>query len=94
MMTLGSGMYFASKVGFSAAPVVLGIILGPIAENNFMQGRLIAGTQNGLFTYFCTGSINLFLIALCVISVGYSAYAELRARKQRKAQEAESWQHA
>jgi putative tricarboxylic transport membrane protein len=94
MMTLGSGMYFATKVGFSPAPVVLGIILGPIAENNFMQGQLIAGTQNGLFTYFCTGSINLVLIALCVISVGYSAYAELRARKQRKTQEVESWQHA
>jgi len=94
MMTLGSGMYFASKLGFSAAPVVLGIILGPIAENNFMQGRLIAETQNGVFAYFCTGGINLFLISLCLISIGYSAYAELQARKRRKMQGDESWQHA
>jgi len=94
MMTLGSGMFFATKFGFSAAPVVLGIILGPIAETNFMQGRLIADTQNGLFTYFCTGGINLVLIALCLVSVGYSAYAELQGRKRRKTQEAESWQHA
>jgi putative tricarboxylic transport membrane protein len=94
MMTLGTGMYFATKVGFSPAPVVLGIILGPIAETNFMQGRLIANTQHGLFPYFCTGTINLILIGLCVISIGYSAYAELRARKQRKLREVESWQHA
>jgi putative tricarboxylic transport membrane protein len=94
MMTLGTGMYFATKVGFSPAPVVLGIILGPIAEANFMQGRLIANTQHGLFPYFCTGTINLILIGLCVISIGYSAYAELRARKQRKMREVESWQHA
>jgi putative tricarboxylic transport membrane protein len=94
MMTLGTGMYFATKVGFSPAPVVLGIILGPIAETNFMQGQLIANTQHGLFPYFCTGTINLILIGLCVISIGYSAYAELRARKQRKLREVESWQHA
>ncbi len=94
MMTLGAGMYFATKFGFSPAPVVLGIILGPIAETNFMQGRLIAQTQHGLFQYFCTGSINLVLIALCVISVGYSGYAEVRARRRRKPQGSESWQHA
>ena len=94
MMTLGGGMYFASKLGFSAAPVVLGIILGPIAETNFMQGRLIADTQHGLFEYFCTGGINLVLIALCVFSVGYSAVAELRARRRRKPEGAESWQRA
>ena len=34
MMVLGVGMYFASKLGFSAAPIVLGIILGPIAVHN------------------------------------------------------------
>ena len=94
MMTLGTGMYFATKIGFSPAPVVLGIILGPIAENNFMQGRLIANTQDGLVHYFCTGGINLFLIGLCVLSVAYSVYAELKVRKQRKAREGEAWQHA
>ncbi len=94
MMTLGTGMYFATKFGFSPAPVVLGIILGPIAENNFMQGRLIANTQNGLLEYFCTGGINLFLIGLCVLSVAYSVYAEFKVRKQRKEREGEAWQHA
>ena len=93
MMSLGTGMYFATKFGFSPAPVVLGIILGPIAETNFMQGRLIAQTQNGLLPYFFTGTVNLILIGFCVVSIAYSVYVELQAKKRRKAQGGESWQH-
>ena len=47
MIALGTTMYFASKAGFSAVPVVLGIILGPIAENNFLLGKLIGGARYG-----------------------------------------------
>jgi putative tricarboxylic transport membrane protein len=86
MLTLGSAMYFAMRFGFSPAPVVLGIILGPIAETNFMQGRLIAETQEGLLPYFFTGTINLILVALCALSIAYSAYVEARARAQSRAQ--------
>ena len=82
MMTMGVGMFFLSKFGFSAAPAVLGIILGPIAETNYVQGKLIANAQNGAFEYFCTGTLNLALIALCLASVGYSAWCEYRAHRR------------
>ena len=88
MMTLGVGMYFAMKVGFSPAPVVLGIILGPIAENNFLQGRMIGEATDGIIPYFFSGTINLVLIGLCVLSVAYSLVVELR--KQREALQAGS----
>ena len=88
MMTLGVGMYFAMKVGFSPAPVVLGIILGPIAENNFLQGRMIGEATDGIVPYFFSGTINLVLIGLCVLSVAYSLVVELR--KQREALQAGS----
>ena len=42
MLLLGIGMYVLEKFGFSAAPLVLGLILGPIAEANFIQGSMIA----------------------------------------------------
>ena len=83
MLTLGTVMYFASKVGLSAAPVVLGIILGPIAEMNYTQGKLIAEVGDGLARYFLTGTLNLTLIGLCLLSVGYSLFAELRAARGR-----------
>ena len=36
MVVLGTMMYFLERFGFSAAPLVLGLILGPIAESNFV----------------------------------------------------------
>lgn len=86
MMALGVGMYLFQKAGFSAAPMVLGIILGPIAERNFLQGRMIAQSGNGTLAYFFTGSLNLILIGLCLISIGYSIYGELRSLRRRKQQ--------
>ena len=85
MLTLGTAMYFATKVGFSPAPVVLGIILGPIAEDNFLQGMLIGESMDGVGPYFFTGTINMALIAFCVVSVGYSIYSELRSAARARA---------
>jgi len=79
-------MYIGRKFGFSPAPVVLGIILGPIAEDNYLKGKLIADTDVGVFSYFFTGSMNIIIILLCVASIGYSIYGEIRA--YRKAKEA------
>ena len=60
MLSLGLGMYLLEKVGFSAAPLVLGLILGPIAEANFIQGSMIANATDGVARYFLTGPLNLF----------------------------------
>ncbi len=79
MFVLGTVMYLGRKVGFSPAPVVLGIILGVIAEDNYLKGRLIAETDVGVFNYFFTGTINMVIISLCVLSVAYSIYGEIRA---------------
>jgi hypothetical protein len=68
MLVLGMGMYFLEKFGFSAAPLVLGLILGPIAEANFIQGSMIANATDGAATYFLTGTLNLFLLALVIAS--------------------------
>ena len=81
MAALGIMMYFLERFGFSAAPLVLGLILGPIAESNFIQGSLIAEATVGPFAYFFGGVLNLLLVAIVVVSVGYSLYAELRARR-------------
>ena len=48
MMVLGVGMFFLERYGYSAAPLVLGLILGPIAEGSFVEGSMIAAAQNGI----------------------------------------------
>lgn len=81
MAVLGTMMFFLERFGFSAAPLVLGLILGPIAESNFVQGSMIANAQNGPMSYFFSGTLNIVLIAVVVVSIGYSAWSELSARK-------------
>ena len=77
MLTLGAGMFFFEKFGFSAAPLVLGLILGPIAESNFVQGSMVASAGDGALPYFFLGTMNIVLIALIVASVGYSFWTNM-----------------
>jgi putative tricarboxylic transport membrane protein len=83
MFVLGTLMYVGRKVGFSPAPVVLGIILGAIAEDNYLKGMMIAETDVGMFQYFFTGSINVIIILLCAASILYSVFSEIRAYRKR-----------
>jgi len=78
MFCLGLLMYLGSKRSFSAAPVVLGLILGPLAEDNFSRGKIIALSGDGLFDYFCLGNVNLVIIGLCLLSIGWSIYGEIK----------------
>ena len=87
MGALGLSMYFLERFGFSAAPLVLGLILGPIAEANFIQGSMIANATVGIGTYFFTGWLNWLLIAIVVASVGYSVWMEVRNRRYTSKEE-------
>lgn len=81
MAALGIGMYFLERFGFSAAPLVLGLILGPIAESNYVQGAQIAAATDGMIPYFFTGGLNMVLIAVVIASIVYSCWMELRTRR-------------
>ncbi|NDW53876.1 tripartite tricarboxylate transporter permease [Aliiroseovarius sp. PrR006] len=87
MATLGVMMYFLERFGFSAAPLVLGLILGPIAEANFIQGSMIAGATDGMASYFLTGALNIVLIAIVIASIAYSVWMELRSRRYTSKEE-------
>lgn len=81
MLVLGLSMYLLEKVGFSAAPLVLGLILGPIAEANFIQGSMIANATDGPMVYFMSGTLNLFLVVLVIASIAYSFISTRSANK-------------
>jgi len=80
MLALGVLMYAASRIGFSAAPLVLGLILGQLTETNFLQARLIAGEDP--WAYFTGGAISKIVITLCFLSIAYSIYSERKHRHQ------------
>ena len=81
MASLGVGMYFLERFGFSAAPLVLGLILGPIAEANFIQGSMIANATSSIGNYFFTGPLNLTLVIIVFASIVYSVWMEFRSKR-------------
>jgi putative tricarboxylic transport membrane protein len=85
MFCLGLLMYLSSRNSFSPAPVVLGLILGPLAEDNFSRGKIIAQTGDGLADYFLTGGVNMIVIGLCAISIGWSIYSEWQLSRKNAA---------
>ncbi|MGE9985653.1 tripartite tricarboxylate transporter permease [Desulfovibrio sp. SGI.169] len=85
MFVLGMAMFGLDKLGFPSAPLVLGIILGPIAEENFLRGRMIAETDVGLLSYFCTGELNLILIVLSALSFVWGIVGEIKYARKRAA---------
>ena len=85
MFSLGALMLLFKKLGIPSAPIVLGIILGPLAEENFLRGRLIANTDVGLWQYFFSGTLNQILIGLCVLSLAYAIFSEIRFARRAKA---------
>lgn len=89
MFCLGLIMFVLGKLGFPSAPMVLGLILGPIAEENYLRGKIIADTDMGMFNYFCTGWLNISLICLCAFSLIWGIIGEIRyARRTRERESA------
>lgn len=78
MAVLGVLMYLGAKVGFSAAAIVLGLILGEIAENGFLLGVRLGNAQGDTLSYFLTRPICAVVILLVVLSAGFAFYLEYK----------------
>ena len=68
MLIFGLVGYFMRKYGFATAPVVLAMILGPIAETNFRQ-TLVITKRIGFFNYFMTRPISMALAVLVIFAL-------------------------
>ena len=71
MIIFGLIGYLMRKAGFATAPVVLGIILGPLAERG-LRTSLILGGDN-ILAYYFSRPISVFLIILIIFSL-FSPY--------------------
>lgn len=82
MLFFGVFGYFMRKTGFSPAPLILGLILGPIAENAFRQSMVLA--PSNVFFYILNSKIALALLVLTVISIISAVRMEMtRVKVQR-----------
>ena len=83
---LGTGVigWVLASFGFSAAPIVLGLILGPLAEQGFVQAWMIGSAKQDLFGMFFGRPISLAIIAVAILTLMYPVLARRKERKRRE----------
>ena len=66
MFVLGIMAWTLGRFGFPAAPIVLGLLLGPIAEQGFAQSLMIGRAKDDIVGMFFGSGVSFFLIT-CII---------------------------
>ncbi|WP_306152946.1 tripartite tricarboxylate transporter permease [Roseovarius sp. MMSF_3281] len=86
MLGLGVFGWIVARFGFAASPIVLGLILGPIAEQGFVQGWTIGSATGNLFGMFFGRPISQGIIAFTLITLFLPLYTARRRRKKAREQ--------
>ncbi|EKV29526.1 Tricarboxylate transport membrane protein TctA [Caenispirillum salinarum AK4] len=75
MFTLGVVGWVLARFGFKPSPIVLGLVLGQIAEQGFVQGWLIGSATNDLVGMYFGRPLSIGIIAFIVLSLFYPLIA-------------------
>jgi putative tricarboxylic transport membrane protein len=73
--------FFMRKYGYPGAPLVLGVILGPMAEDNLNRAMLVSGND---WTILLQRPISLFFLVLSVVSVVFALAAAYKINQEEK----------
>lgn len=82
MVVLGVAAWGLGRLGFSASPIVLGLILGAIAERGFVQGHLIGGARGSVTAEFLGRPISLAIIAFILLGLLWPWWVKRRQQGQ------------
>jgi putative tricarboxylic transport membrane protein len=82
MALLGVLAWGAARMGFTASPIVLGLILGSIAERGFVQGHLIGGARGSVLGEFLGRPISMGIMAFIVLGLVYPIWTQWRRNRR------------
>ena len=69
MLVFGIIGFVLKKAGFAAPPMILGMVLSDICENNWRRAVILANAKGGMLSYFLGRPIAIVLAVLIVASV-------------------------
>lgn len=72
---------FMKKFGFPGAPLVLGIILGPIAEESLNRALIVS---NNSWSILFTRPISLFFLIMAAVSIVFSVLSTKKSQLRKK----------
>jgi putative tricarboxylic transport membrane protein len=83
---LGTGVigWVLANFGFSPAPIVLGLILGPLAEQGFVQAWMIGSASQNLFGMFFGRPISIAIIFVSILTLMYPILVRRKELKRRE----------
>lgn len=84
MFGLGVFVFLVRRLGFHPGPIGLGVILGPIIEPALVQALYISNASS-VGRVFFTGTINIILITVTVLSISFVALTRFRDRARERA---------
>ncbi len=79
ILLFGIVSYFLRRMDFQLVPILLGIVLGPLAEKNMRRALVIS---EGSFDIFFTRPISCAFILIALASILLFAWKNYRAKKQ------------
>jgi putative tricarboxylic transport membrane protein len=86
MFGLGVFVFLVRRLGFHPGPIGLGIILGPIIEPALVQSLYISNASS-VGAVFFTGTVNIILISVTVLSISLVALSHFRDWVRERARE-------
>ncbi len=87
MITLGVMGWLLNRAGFSPSPIVLGLILGSIAEQGFVQAWTIGAATENLMGMFFGRPISLTIILFICVALFYPLIRKRWIGKRTKVHE-------
>ena len=68
------------KYDYPASPIVLGLVLGKLIEENFVQTMMVTGPIG-----FVTRPLTVILFLISIVAIAYPIISDARARKKQSA---------
>jgi len=84
MLILGTLGFLFKQLGIAPAPIVLGLILGNIAEMGFVQTMLSGQASQYPFLKFFENGLSQILIAMILFSGAWPYLSALKRRLKQK----------